>query len=60
VGLAHHWIELGRRDVGVDEFYLGIPYRQEMIVMIVADEDEVAEAGDEDDRYDHGNDDFDD
>ena len=50
-GLAHHWIELARRDIGVDEFYLAIPYRQDMLVMVIGDEGEVAGDADDADEY---------
>jgi len=57
VGVAHHWIDLPCGDLGVKEYYLSIPYRQDMMVFVVGDEDEVASLVENDCD---GNGDFDD
>jgi hypothetical protein len=49
-GYAEAWIDIDRCRISADEFYVTIPYRRDMLVLIVADENEVA-GDDDEDRY---------
>jgi hypothetical protein len=56
-GLVHQWLQSDRKDIYVREFQVAIPYRRDVLVLVTADEDEVAGASDDDDRYGYSEDD---